>query len=428
MIEEIYNLFEKHPKISTDTRNLEKDSIFFALKGSSYNGNEFAKFALDNGCIAAIIDEKDKNINEKCYLVEDVLETLQEIAKIHLKKINIPVIGITGTNGKTTTKELIAAVLSKKYNINYTLGNLNNHIGVPLTILKTNKSHEIAIIEMGANHLGEIKSLCEIANPNFGLITNIGKAHLEGFGSVEGIIKTKGELYEHIYKNDGHIFINKDNEILTTINKSKNITTYGKTQDCDLILKNISKELTLKFEIEQNNNIYKIETNLVGNYNVENVMAAICIGNYFKIDINEIVLAIKNYIPTNNRSQIIKTESNTIIMDAYNANPSSMKESLINFNNLEIDNKVVILGDMLELGEYKNAEHENIVNQVSKMNLDKIFFVGNIFKQFKDKTKANFFENIDALNSYLKEETPIKNANILIKGSRGIKLETIKNL
>lgn len=427
-IEEIYLKFKESNGVSTDSRNIKKNQIFIALNGENFNGNKFAKSAISNGAKYAIIDDKDYFIENKTILVNDTLKTIQELANFHRNKFNIPVIGITGTNGKTTTKELINTVLSKKYKTVSTKGNLNNHIGVPLTLLDINDNTEIAIIEMGANHKNEINDLCNIANPNYGLITNIGKAHIEGFGTFENIIKTKTELFKYLENTDGKIIYNSDDKILKSyINKNKTFT-YG-IEDYNYVKGNNPKSNPfLKLKIQSINKIeYNIQTNLIGNYNFYNVLAAFCLGRIFNVSDNDIISAIENYAPTNMRSQLKKTNKNTLIIDAYNANPVSMKNAILNINNLKNKNKILILGDMLELGTISENEHTEIIKMLVEFNFNKVFLVGEIFnkinyhKKFVTYKSTNELINSNILNN-------IKNSFILIKGSRGIHLEKIFDL
>lgn len=425
-IEEIYNLFLGCGSVCTDTRNIKKDSLYIALKGENFDGNKFCKDAILKGSKFAIVDNKDYADNVKIFFVENTLITLQELARFHRRQFNIPVISITGTNGKTTTKELISCVLQKKYNIAYTKGNLNNHIGVPLSLLEINNNTQIAVIEMGANHPGEIKTLCEIALPDYGIITNIGKAHLEGFGSLFGVINTKTEMYRFIKKNKGKIFINTNNEILVSNIDNNEYVSYGESDDCYLSGKNPSSNpfLELEWKIYHNNNWNLLKTNLVGKYNFENVLAAICIGSYFEVEEKQINEAITNYKPTNNRSQIIKSEKNTILIDAYNANPTSMIAALSNFIEMESNNKVLIIGDMLELGKNSVNEHKNILQLILKSNIKEVFFVGKTFMQISADSKFKSFENVSLLKKYL-EENSLNNKEILVKGSHGIHLEEL---
>ena len=423
MIEDIYRHFIAcNQKISTDTRNISKNSIFFALKGPNFNGNKFAKDALDNGASFAIIDESDSFFDKRTILVKDVLKCLQDLSNFHRKKLNIPIIGITGTNGKTTTKELIGAVLSSQYNTHITSGNLNNHIGVPLTLLQLTTKHEVAIIEMGASKNGDIKELADIAEPTHGLITNIGKAHLEGFGSFENIIKTKLELYDFINNSQkGEIFVNSNDQILNNAISNNIIRhTYGsKDSNVNGLISNLHPTISIKWSIDKSE--INTKTHLIGSYNLNNVLAAICIGNHLKISNENIHKSIENYTPSNHRSQIIKTKNNTIIADCYNANPSSVMESLISFKSIKEENKLAILGDMLELGSVSHDEHLNIVSYLENEKIDAIL-VGQEFT----KVKSNFptFENTDQVTEFLNKKD-FKNSTILLKGSRGIKLEKL---
>jgi UDP-N-acetylmuramoyl-tripeptide--D-alanyl-D-alanine ligase len=421
-IYKLYSLFLKHPKICTDTRNIVKDSIFFALKGESFNGNKFAEQAINEGCAYAVIDQKEYHKSEKYILVEDTLTTLQELAMYHRQQLNIPIIGITGTNGKTTTKELINIVLSKKYKTHATKGNLNNHIGVPLTILDTPKDTEIAIVEMGANHPGEIALLSKIANPNYGIITNIGRAHLEGFGSFEGILKTKKELYDHIKQSKGYLFINQEDELLINISKEIKRFTYGNNINADSKGKFLQASPFMVMELHSKKGILYVRSKLIGNYNFDNAMAAAAIGRYFKINDLEIKSAIESYIPSNNRSQLMKTDNNIVIVDAYNANPTSMTASINNFFHIKANKKSLILGDMLELGNVSKIEHENIIKLLNENNFNNVYLVGNIFYNTEIKHCFKKFKEVKELVDYLKNN-PIKDNTVLIKGSRGIKLE-----
>ena len=423
MIEQVYNAFLScDQKVTTDTRNIAKNDLFFALKGPNFNGNKFAEKALELGAKYAVIDEKEYFIEGKTFLVENVLETLQNLARHHREKINIPVVAITGTNGKTTTKELLGAVLTSQYNILITEGNLNNHIGVPLTLLQLNKEHEIAVIEMGASKIGDIKELVEIALPNYGIITNIGKAHLEGFGDVETIKKTKFELYDFIIKNKGGVVVNNEDELLTSyIPKEIDKFTYGFSK-ADVTGKVVKQTPTLEMELTMEENAPKmVKTNLLGAYNQNNILAAACVGKIFKVSKENIERSIAHYSPTNNRSQLVKTSKNTVIADCYNANPTSTMESLISFNQIESSQKLVILGDMLELGASSEVEHQAIVDYLESKSL-KAILVGKCYQ----KTKSGFttFKDTLQLIPYLKQDG-LENSLVLLKGSRGIKLEML---
>ena len=410
---ELYKIYKSNSKICTDTRKIENGGIFFALKGKNFNGNKFAAKAISDGCSFAIIDEKQYYTSNKCILVKDVLETLQNLAKHHRRQLSIPIIGITGTNGKTTSKELIHSVLSSEINCYATKGNLNNHIGVPLSILEITNEYKIAIIEMGANHEEEIKFLCNIAKPTHGVITNIGIAHLEGFKSPTGVINTKNELYQYIYKNKGTAFVNSDDQLLLNLSESVKRITYGNNGFCQGTTTTNTPYLSIKF------NSTEINSKLIGEYQFSNIMLAICIGEKFNIKNANIKHAIEDYNPKNNRSEILQTNDNTLILDAYNANPSSMEAMITAFSKQDYDNKLCVLGDMLELGEYTRDEHAVILNLVETLNLEALL-IGKEFskvckKAFKDRTEFELFL----------KSNPIKNKTILLKGSRGISLEKL---
>ncbi|MBL4593701.1 MAG: UDP-N-acetylmuramoyl-tripeptide--D-alanyl-D-alanine ligase [Flavobacteriales bacterium] len=417
-IEALYEIFKSHSSISTDTRKITENCLFFALKGDTFNGNKFAKDAIDKGAAYSIIDKKEYKVSDQYILVNDVLETLQQLANYHRKQFNIPFIGITGTNGKTTTKEFVNAVLSKKFKTSFTQGNLNNHIGVPLTLLSIPSDCEIAIIEMGANHVGEIGFLCKIAEPNYGIITNIGTAHIEGFGSIDNIKKTKNELYQFVQSVNGKIFVNAHNQILIDLSYDLNKITYG-TVNADCNGKLLSSTPSVKLEW----NDETITSKLYGSYNYENILAAICIANYFKVPSNEIKEAIEEYEPTNNRSQIIEIGKNTLFLDAYNANPTSMNAAINTFIENDSDNKLMILGDMLELGNISQSEHQKIVDKVKEARINTLF-VGNEFNTVSNKYDYTYLKNVGEIIDWLKHSGLI-NYQILIKGSRGIHLEGI---
>lgn len=420
-IKEIYSVYLEHSTICTDTRKIVKDSLFFALKGDNFNGNTFADKALELGCSFAIVDEDIDFKSDRIIKVDDVLTCLQDLARYHRDQIKIPIIGITGTNGKTTTKELIFSVLSTKFKTFATAGNLNNHIGVPLSILSIKDEHEIAIIEMGANHPYEIAFLCTISKPNLGVITNIGKAHLEGFGNIETVTETKKALYNHLNANDGIIFYNQSNDILSKLEKTCKTFSYGSV-DSDNKGELISSSPYLVLELLSKKGHLLVKTNLIGSYNFENVMAAVSIGHYFDIDDMNIKKALENYIPSNHRSQLIKTQNNTIIMDSYNANPTSMKAAIENFTNMTFKNKSLLLGDMFELGENSDDEHRNIIKLIEDGTYTNIFLVGNHFFNIDSSISIHKFEETNQLLEYL-SENKIQDQIILIKGSRGMKLE-----
>lgn len=421
-IKDIYKVYLQHPVVGTDTRNIKAGSMFFALKGGNFNANQFAKEALTKGAAFAVIDE-EVHYTEGCILVKDVLLTLQQLANYHRRNFKIPVIGITGSNGKTTTKELTAAVLSKKYKTLFTQGNLNNHIGVPLTLLSLKKDHEIAIIEMGANHQGEIAQLCKIAEPDYGIITNIGKAHLEGFGGPEGVIKAKSELYHFIRARKGKLFVNADDELLIQLAEGTDIITYGThpDTDCEGIID--TKSFLAKAAFLVDGIEVEVQSKLAGRYNFYNMLAATCIGFHFGLTISQVKEAIEEYTPSNNRSQIVKKENNTIWVDAYNANPSSMKTAIEGFAEMQGKGKVLILGDMFELGEDSRKEHQALADMISAKKVwDNVYLVGAEFSQTKSPLEV--FENMQAFMEWLATH-PIKNKTILLKGSRGMAMERV---
>ena len=423
-IENLHQLFRQYPLITTDSRNIPADSIFFALKGGKFNGNTFANEALLRGAAFAVIDEPEFAENDRMILVDDVLTTLQELACYHRNYLKIPILAITGTNGKTTTKELIAAVLSKKFKIQFTQGNLNNHIGVPLTILSMTPETEFGIIEMGANHPGEIKVLCEIANPDFGIVTNMGTAHIEGFGSFEGVVKTKSEMYDYLRTKNGKCFINADNTLLTKQAKDIEQISYGKSIHYFMPGELASTGYNLVVKALFPKGWLYLKSTLIGDYNFENLLAAACVGKYFDVEPLLIQEALAGYTPSNNRSQLIRKEKNIIIMDAYNANPTSMMMALSNFANISHDQKCVILGDMLELGKVSEEEHQKIADFVESQNFSNVFYIGHQFKNTVTSKEKKKFDNVELLSNYLKTQ-PIENNFILIKGSRGIHLEKI---
>lgn len=425
-IAEIYQIFLQYPRICTDSRNPVEDSVFFALKGENFDANSFARDALDKGCKYAVIDNPCFAKDNRFIVVGDTLSCLQQLANHHRNHYDIPVIGITGSNGKTTTKELISSVLSSKSNIAFTEGNLNNHIGVPLTLLKIKENTEIAVIEMGANHPGEIMTLCKIAQPSHGIITNIGKAHIEGFGSFDNIIKTKAELYNYLSENQGIIFQNSDNEILTQIPVSTKIISYGTDSTNACSGKLTSNHPYLEIEWNTPDTAYQISTQMIGGYNFENILAAVCIGRHFQIAPENINAAISNYKPGNLRSQLIQTDANLLILDAYNANPVSMNaaiDNLIAFTPRK-KRKVAILGDMLELGNETQNEHKNILKKLRHPDIARVILVGKSFTAANTIPEFLCFDQTQSLISWLKNNK-LTNCTILIKGSRGIKLEQI---
>lgn len=430
-IEKLYTLFLNSKGVTTDSRTCAEGLIFFALKGERFNGNSFALQALEKGCMYAVIDETEyfDSANQQLILVDNVLLTLQALARHHREKSGIPVIGITGTNGKTTTKELIATVMNSKFNTLYTKGNLNNSIGVPLTLLQLKPEHEYAIIEMGASHPGDIEELVNIALPDYGLITNVGKAHLLGFGSFEGVIKTKGELYDYIRINGGHIFINGNNGYLLGIADGIETTTYG-VDSCMYVNGSVvecAPHLKLQWRIADGA-FHTIQTQLIGAYNIENVLAAITIGLYFGVEPEKINASITGYVPQNNRSQLTVTEKNRLIVDAYNANPTSMRAALDNFSMVKADDKVLILGDMRELGESSREEHLAILNLIDDYGFSQVYLVGSEFAAVQSDltTSYHHYNNIEELIEFVKMN-PLQDKTILIKGSNSIGLTKITN-
>ncbi len=419
-INELYQRFLRYPNISTDTRNILPNCIFFALKGANFNGNKFASDALQKGAKFAVIDEKKYATSDQYILVDDVLKTLQKLANHHRNKSKARVIALTGSNGKTTTKELLHVVLSKKYKTVATKGNLNNHIGVPLTLLSIEATTEIAVVEMGANHQKEIEFLCKIAQPDYGYITNFGKAHLEGFGGEEGVIKGKSELYEFLISNNKSVFLNADdpvqtNKLATYINKYG--FSFSQQQYYRIELLAASPFVHLKVEETI------IKSNLIGTYNFTNCAAAVLIGKYLNVSLTKIKDAIENYTPTNNRSQLLEQNGHHIILDAYNANPTSMRAALENMKDQEGENKVVILGDMFELGVSAAIEHQHIADLTEEFNFSDAYLVGENFS--KTKTSLKKFESYELFANYFKNNCLKKKTKLLIKGSRGMALERI---
>ncbi|GAA4278240.1 UDP-N-acetylmuramoyl-tripeptide--D-alanyl-D-alanine ligase [Aquimarina mytili] len=424
-IAQLHQLFLQSDGVCTDTRKTTSNTIFFALKGENFNGNTYAKKALELGASLAVIDEVEHKKSDKYILVDDVLKTLQELATYHRQYLNIPIIALTGSNGKTTTKELINCVLSTSFKTKATEGNLNNHIGVPLTLLSMTKDTQIGIVEMGANHLGEIDLLSSIANPDYGYITNIGKAHLEGFGGIDGVLKGKTELYRHLKKHNKKIILNLEDEKL--LNASSGLDTYSFSQSntSDVCVQLLDANPTV-ITLYQNDTI---KSNLIGSYNFTNIAAAIAFGSYFNIHSEKIKAAIESYIPTNNRSQIIKKGDYTIVLDAYNANPTSMEAAIDNFDQANYDTKIVFLGDMFELGADASIEHQKITDRINNVNVQEAYLIGaNFFKTTCNdmNTHVHKYESYDELekNWTLKN----KKGAILIKGSRGMKLERILDL
>ena len=449
-MKELYELFLQHPTITTDSRDVPEGSMFFALKGDTFDGNAYAISALEKGAAYAVIDEKEyaKESNDRLILVEDVLTTLQQLAKYHRVHLGTPIIGITGTNGKTTTKELISAVLKKKYNVLYTQGNFNNHIGVPKTLLQLTKEHDIAVIEMGANHPGEIKTLVEIVLPDFGIITNVGKAHLLGFGSFEGVIRTKGELYDFLRTIQGTAFINNDNPHLLGISDGLKLVKYGQKDAKDLLVKGELVECNpfLKFEWQTsstltpqlstvncqlstvncqlstvNCQLSTVQTQLIGSYNLDNALAAACIGTFFNVPATDISAALEEYTPSNNRSQLTITQDNKLVVDAYNANPTSMRAALDNFRLIKAEHKMCILGQMGELGDVSEEEHQKVIDLLGDCGFEKVWLVGENFAKTAHPAHYRLFANVEEVKAAIATEKP-QGYLILIKGSNSNKL------
>ncbi len=420
MMTDLYDRYLQNPKICTDTRKISTGCIFFALKGPHFNGNEFAKEALKKGASFAIVDDELYAIDDKYILVKDALTTLQELARFHRKELKCKVIGITGSNGKTTSKELCLQVLKKKYNTLATYGNLNNHIGVPLTILSIGTDTEIAIIEMGANHLNEIEFLCGIAQPDYGVITNIGKAHLEGFGSLEAVLQGKTELYRYLATKNAPVFV-KDNDyvLIDKIPKECPIIRFGELKNSNFIIQYNGAQPFVKVLLNKT----QIKSQLIGDYNFDNIALSISIGMEFDVETTDIKDAIENYVASNNRSQIKKTNTNTILLDAYNSNPTSLEKAIQNLENINHENKVMILGDMLELGKETTIEHQKIIDQCLRSGVSNVFLVGKIFNAINN-TNYTSFDNTIELIELIKTQS-IEDAFVLIKGSRGMKLENV---
>jgi UDP-N-acetylmuramoyl-tripeptide--D-alanyl-D-alanine ligase len=425
IIDDLYQAYLENPVVITDSRMVKPGCIFFALKGENFNGNDFAAEAIGNGAKLAVVDELKGVPDKRIIKVNSVLESLQHLASVHRKHLDVKIIALTGTNGKTTTKELISRVLSKKFEVLSTKGNLNNHIGVPLTVLSFTKGLDFGVVEMGANHIGEIAELCTIAQPDFGLITNIGKAHLEGFGSLHGVLKAKSELYDYLRKKKGMIFLNAENELLLKASEGLRSFTYGLNPAANCRGKILSNSPYLLIECRWGGDeITTMKTNLIGTYNFENVMAAAAVGNYFDIPVDSIQEAIESFIPENNRSQIIKTPNNTVILDAYNANPSSMKAAIENFADGSFENKVLILGDMFELGRQSETEHRNILQLIGNRDFNRIFLIGSYFQKVNESTHYQSFTSTASMLDYLKNK-PLSGNAILVKGSRKMELERL---
>ncbi len=427
-IEQLYRIYlECNGEVCTDTRKIKQGALFFALKGENFNANAFAAEAIHKGCLYAVVDEAEYQVRDKIILVRDCLKSLQELASYHRNQLSIPIIAITGSNGKTTTKELVYAVLSKKYHCLATEGNLNNHIGVPLTLLSIRKQHQMAIIEMGANHQGEIDFLCKLADPDYGIITNIGKAHLEGFGGIEGVKKGKSELYKYINQKNGKVFIHADDAVLTELAQNNFKITYGTHGKYEVVgkLNETTQQVEFKWVpgvlITSLNDTDLVQTKLVGVYNYYNLLCAACVGITFGVTSTTINEALQEYTPSNNRSQLHKTKFNSLILDYYNANPTSMAAAIENFANMAAGEKFLVLGDMLELGEETNKEHQAIIELLEKKGLNNYLLVGKIFHAIaRGKSVINSVEAAEKI-----EQQQLRNQTVLIKGSRGIKLEEV---
>ncbi len=424
-VKSFYEIFLQNPSICTDTRTLKPGDIYFALKGANFNGNLFANKAIEQGAAYAIVDEKPSTPNSFIIQVDNSLKFLQALARYHRDQFQIPVLGITGSNGKTTTKELITSILSQTYRCHATQGNFNNHIGVPLTLLQMKSDTELAVIEMGANRVGDIAELCEIANPSHGLITNVGKAHLEGFGSFDGVVRGKTELYRHIQLNGGELFVDQDNPHLFSRIGRSTYTAYSTlNRDASVYGKLLHSDPFLSFDysIDQSP-FYRIDALMAGDYNLKNYLAALAIGNYFNVPKEMIEKALSEYNPQNNRSQWLHSERNRILMDAYNANPDSMQLAIHNFVKLKEEKKILVLGEMLELGEYSIAEHQKLIDLIQLSTFEAIYLVGS---NFRNVSTASYpvFDQVDELRSYLQQH-PIANSAILIKGSRAVALERL---
>ncbi len=418
----LYNYFRKSSKVCIDSRKAIPDAMFFALKGDNFDGNEFAGHALDEGCSLAVVDDPESVSDDRFILVEDALRSLQELARYHRQCLNIPILAITGSNGKTTTKELIAAMLETSFRITATPGNLNNHIGVPLTLLEMDENTQIGIVEMGANHLGEIARLCEIAKPDNGIITNIGSAHLEGFGTQENVQRAKAELYEWLRNNNGTVFQNGGHPLLRAIPTDGAKTIVYKIDEN--LFTEIKSEPFLEFVWHTHGRAKTVKTRLFGTFNMENIAAAITISGYFGVRSDSIVRALENYVPGNNRSQIIKTQQNLLFLDAYNANPTSMKVAIEDFMNIAGDPKILILGDMLELGTHSSVEHQKIVEYINGLPVDRIILIGREFSEADTGSDMNCYQTMEEYKTFLAKH-PLRKSRIFLKGSRRIKLEEL---
>lgn len=428
-IEHIYSHFEQSTGVTTDTRLCREGMMFVALRGENFNGNRYAKSALEQGCSCVVIDNAEAagltpELASRAILVDDSLKALQQLARHHRRILGLPIVGITGTNGKTTTKELVAAVLARKYRIHYTQGNLNNHIGVPLTLLQLTAEHEMAVVEMGASHPGDIKELVEIAEPDYGLITNVGMAHLQGFGSLEGVIRTKGEMYDYLRTTPRHtIFLNTDNHYLCTIAEGLETVTYGLAEEADICGKLIGCAPYLRFQWrKRGGQWHEVSTRLIGSYNIDNALCAVAVGTYFGVAEDEASAALSEYTPTNNRSQLTKTERNTLVVDAYNANPTSMRAAIDNFALMDVHRKMLILGDMKELGAATETAHQEVVDLLDAHRFAEVWLVGPAFAATRHTQRT--FANAEEVKATLEAERP-EGCTILIKGSNSMKLASL---
>lgn len=428
-VKTLYHCFMQSRGVTTDTRRCESGMMFFALRGENFDGNAYTAKALELGCSYVVIDNPHYNVegDERVLLVDDVLTTLQQLARHHRRQLGTPIIGVTGTNGKTTTKELVATVLAKKYAILYTQGNLNNHIGVPLTLLNLTREHEMAIVEMGANHPGDIKELVEIAEPDYGLITNVGLAHLQGFGSLEGVIRTKGELYDYLRGTEKKtIFLNVGNVYLSNIASGLEKVTYGQNTEAEVYGEIVACDPYLRFQWKlRDGGWHEVATQFIGSYNIDNALCAAAVGCYFGVGAEEISVALAGYVPQNNRSQLTKTERNTLIVDAYNANPTSMRAALDNFARMAVPRKMAILGDMKELGDATPAAHQEVVDRLATCAFDEVWLVGEAFAKTEHGQRT--FVDVEAVKNFLQESTP-EGYYILIKGSNSMKLASLVSL
>ena len=465
-IEQLYAEYLKTRRVTTDSRQVSEGCIFFGLKGDNFDGNRFAAQALEKGAALCVVDNPEYKVDDRCVVVDDSLKALQELARYHRSQLSIPVVGITGTNGKTTTKELVNAVLSKKYRVHCTQGIFNNHLGVPLTLLAMPADAEMLIVEMGANHPGEIDFLCNIANPEFGLITNVGKAHLEGFGSFKGVIRTKTELYKHLAAMAGVIFVNADDDILMERAEKMaqlpaspsvlpgvvpafpgvtpsdytadfhprgvnlpmaSVVTYGSAETAECKGSFVSSDPCMKFYFEDGDTVYSVQSQLIGGYNYANAMAAVCVGRYFGVELFDIKTAIEEYTPSNNRSQCRRTERNTLILDCYNANPSSMRVAVDNFAAMKGDNKMVVLGAMKELGSDSHNEHRELFDRVLRAGFARIMLIGDEFRFAEGTDGVEWFENTEAAANRLRQN-PVSDAMVLVKGSNSNRMWTLEEV